>query len=73
MKPCLPNVGPNGHEEELELFRRALVEALENHWQEVLATGDPMPKEPSPHHKETMNRIFREEVGGSFQPYPEEK
>lgn len=73
MKPCLPNVGQNGHEEELELFQCALIEALESHWQEELATGDPMPKEPSLHHKETMNRIFREEVGGSFQPYPKEK
>ena len=73
MKQSWPNVGQNGREEELELFRRALVEALESHWRRELATGDPMPKEPSSHHKETMNRIFREEVGGSFQPYPGEK
>ena len=73
MKSCFPYAEQKGHEEELGLFQRALTETLERHWQEELATSEPTPKEPSRCHQENMNCIFREQVGGSFQPYPEEK
>ena len=72
MKPCLHNIEQSGHKEEWELFRHAVTEALERHWQQELSTSNLVPLEPSHRYKENMNRIFHELSGGAFQPYPDE-
>lgn len=60
--------------ENLELFKRALSEAidLKIHQMEVEAKNIEMPP-ISRRHKIRMNRLFREYVGGSFLPFPEGK
>ena len=60
-------------EENRELFIRALSDAVESKIakmdKEINDMGIPP---PSRRHKIRMNRIFRERVGGSFLPFPEE-
>ena len=59
--------------EELELFKRAIKEGLElkiSKIEEEIKSDEPVPV--SREHKIKMNRIFRECVGGSFLPFPEE-
>ena len=59
--------------ENLELFRRALSDAAE---MEIRKTEEEIKDievpPPSKRHKIRMNRVFRERVGGSFLPFPEE-
>ena len=58
--------------ENRELFKRALAEAMERKIsieEEKLNTAPSI--QPSKRHKIRMNRIFRERVGGSFLPFPE--
>ncbi len=59
--------------EKRELFKRALSEALDLkiHKIEEEVKNIKTPP-PSKRHKIQMNRIFRERVGGSFLPFPEE-
>ena len=59
--------------ENLELFRRALSDAAEleiRKTEEEIKDIEVPP--PSKRHKIRMNRVFRERVGGSFLPFPEE-
>ena len=59
--------------ENRELFRRALLEALDSKirkFEEETKNMEIPP--PSKRHKIRMNRLFREHVGGSFLPFPEE-
>ena len=57
----------------LELFKQALLEAMENkisHTEAEISDIEIPP--PSRRHKIRMNRLFRERVGGTFLPFPEE-
>lgn len=72
MKSCLQSIEQNNRQEEWDLFRQAVTEAMEKNWKQELSTSTSIPEAPSHRHKENMNRIFREQVGGSFQPYPNE-
>ena len=58
--------------ENMELFKRALSEAVNSKISKIEAEIDdtdvPL---PSKRHKIRMNRFFRERVGGSFLPFPE--
>ena len=58
--------------ESRELFKRALSEAMDSKIQdsEEKIKDMEMPA-PSRRHKIRMNRLFREQVGGSFIPFPE--
>lgn len=59
--------------ENRELFKRALSDAMDSklHRTEEKIKDIEVPP-PSKRHKIRMNRIFRERVGGSFLPFPEE-
>ena len=55
-----------------KLFKRLFAEALDKKFRkldEELKNVELPP--PSRRHKVAMNRLFREQVGGSFIPYPE--
>ena len=57
----------------LELFKQALLEAMENKISRTEAEiSDIEIPPPSRRHKIRMNRLFRERVGGTFLPFPEE-
>ena len=59
--------------ENRELFKRALSEAMESKFREIVEeTGDVEIQPPSKRHKIRMNRLFRERVGSSFLTFPEE-
>ena len=59
--------------ESLELFKRALSEALTAKISKIeKEIKDMEMPAPSKRHKIEMNRLFRELVGGSFIPFPEE-
>ncbi len=59
--------------ESIELFKRALSEAMDSKFRKnEEETGDMEIPPPSRRHKIRMNRLFRERVGGSFLPFPEE-
>ena len=56
----------------IELFKRLFAEALDKKFRELdeeLKNVELPP--PSRRHKVAMNRLFREQVGGSFIPYPD--
>ncbi len=56
-----------------KLFKRALSEAVAAKIRKI--EEEPEDKEmplPSKRHKIRMNRLFRERIGGSFLPFPEE-
>ncbi len=57
--------------ENLELFKRAINEALSLKFDEIVAEAEGELPEPSRRHKLEMNRILREATNGSFIPYPE--
>ena len=60
-------------EENRELFIRALSDAVESKIGKMDEEVNNMEiPPPSRRHKIRMNRIFRERVGGSFLPFPEE-
>ena len=59
--------------ESRELFKRALSEAIDSKIRESEEEAIAMEMPPvSRRHKIRMNRLFRERVGGSFLPFPEE-
>ena len=59
--------------ENRELFRRALSEAMDSKIRKIEEeTKDMKMPSLSKRHKIRMNRLFRERVGGSFLPFPEE-
>ena len=59
--------------ENIELFKQALCEGLSRKFDRVAEAVDPSEiQPPSKRHKREMNRIFREIVGCSRVPYPEE-
>ena len=58
--------------ENRELFKRAISEAMDLKIQEIDKEIDSIElPPPSKRHKIRMNRLFREQVGGSFLPFPE--
>ena len=58
--------------ENRELFKRAILDAMESKIDEIdEEIKDIEIPPPSKRHKIRMNRIFRENVGGSFIPFPE--
>jgi len=58
--------------ENRELFRRALSEAMDSKIRKIEEeTKDMKMPSLSKRHKIRMNRLFRERVGGSFLPFPE--
>ena len=58
--------------ENRELFKRAILDAMESKIDEIdEEIKDIEIPPPSKRHKIRMNRIFRENVGGSFLPFPE--
>ena len=60
-------------DEKLELFRRALSDAMDSKICDIEEKIKDMEiPPPSKRHKIRMNRLFRECVGGSFLPFPEE-
>ena len=62
----------NTESENRELFKSALSEALENKFNLIVeAQSDSKVRSPSKRHKIRMNRLFREQVGGDFIPFPE--
>ena len=59
--------------EERELFKRAILDAMESKIREIEEEiKDIEIPPPSKRYKIRMNRLFREQVGGSFIPFPEE-
>ncbi len=59
--------------EDRTLFERALSEASDSHFRKMEEeTKDSEMPPPSKRFKIRMNRLFRERVGGSFLPFPEE-
>jgi len=59
--------------ESRELFKRALSEVMDSKIRKIEEeTKDMEIPSPSKRHKIRMNRLFREQVGGSFIPFPEE-
>lgn len=59
--------------ENRELFKRALFDAMDSEIRELKEEIKDMEiPPPSKRHKIRMNRLFRERVGGSFLPFPEE-
>ena len=59
--------------ESRELFKRALSEVMDSKIRKIEEkTKDMEIPSPSKRHKIRMNRLFREQVGGSFLPFPEE-
>ena len=59
--------------EKRELFKRAILEAMDSKIriiEEEIKDIELPP--PSRRHKQLMNRLFREHVGGSFLPFSEE-
>ncbi len=59
--------------ENRELFRRALSEAMNSKIRKIEEEIKDMEISPlSKRRKIRMNRLFRERVGGSFLPFPEE-
>ena len=59
--------------ESRELFKRALSEVMDSKIRKIEEeTKDMEIPSPSKRHKIQMNRLFREQVGGSFLPFPEE-
>lgn len=62
----------NTESESRELFKSALSEALDDKFNTIVeAQSDSKMPSPSQRHKVRMNRLFREQVGGSFLPFPE--
>ena len=64
---------PNTKEINIAIFKRALLEGVCNRIDKIINECDD--KEippPSLKHKIQMNRFFREQVGSSFVPFPEE-
>ena len=58
----------------LELFKRALAEALEAKFHKIEEESKDIQMPPlSKRYKIGMNRLFSEHVGGSFLPFPEEE
>ena len=58
--------------ENRELFKRAISEAMDLKIQEIDKEIESIElPPPSEQHKIRMNRLFREQVGGSFLPFPE--
>ena len=67
------NPNKNVSQANLELFKQALIEAIENKIKRAEAEiSDIEIPPPSRRHKIRMNRLFRERVGGTFLPFPEE-
>lgn len=63
----------NMQDENRELFKRALFEAIDMKIHKIEEEAENMKMPPvSRRHKIRMNRLFRERVGGSFLPFPEE-
>ncbi|MBQ7376988.1 MAG: hypothetical protein IJW71_01530 [Clostridia bacterium] len=59
--------------ENRELFKRALFDAMDSEIREIEEEIKDMEMPPpSKRHKIRMKRLFRERVGGSFLPFPEE-
>ena len=57
---------------ERDIFKSALSEALDNKFDEIdKVTAEMKNSSPSRRHKIKMNRLFREQVGGAFLPFPE--
>ena len=55
------------------LFKRALTEAMEIKLSKIEKENENVELPPySTRHKRRMNRLFRDYVGGSFVPFPEE-
>lgn len=61
------NTNATAVQDNLELFKQALNDAMFNKEQDI----EDVEYTPSQRHKIRMNRIFRERVGGKFLPYPE--
>ena len=62
----------NDKNESRELFKSAISEALNKKFDTLSAAqSDSEMPSPSQRHKMRMNRFFREQVGGSFLPFPE--
>lgn len=60
--------------ENIKLFKRALTEAMEIKLSEIEKEIENVELPPySTRHKRQMNRLFRDHVGGSFVPFPEEE
>ena len=59
--------------ENCELFKRALSEVMDSKIRKIEEEVKDMEIPPlSKRHKIRMNRLFRERVGGSFLPFPED-
>jgi len=59
--------------ESRELFKQALSEVMDSKIRKIEEeTKDMEIPSPSKRHKIRMNRLFREQVGGLFLPFPEE-
>ena len=58
-------------DENRELFKRALTEALESKIDNIAEETKDAEISPSRRYRIRMNRLFRELVGGSFLPFPE--
>ena len=58
-------------DENRELFKRALTEALESKIDNIAEETKDAEISPSRRYRIRMNRLFRERVGGSFLPFPE--
>ena len=59
-------------DDNLELFKRLLSDALEEKFRELCRESEDIElPPPSRRHQLEMNRLFREEVGGSFIPFPD--
>ena len=66
-----PEISEEKRKENLELFKRAINEALSLKFDEIVAEAECKLPEPSRRHKLEMNRILREATNGAFIPYPE--
>ena len=66
-----PEISEEKRKENLELFKRAINEALSLKFDEIVAEAEGELPEPSRRHKLEMNRILREATNGSFIPFPE--
>ena len=59
-------------DDNLELFKRLLTDVVDEQFRELYRESkDVELPPPSRRHQLEMNRLFREEVGGSFIPFPD--
>jgi len=59
-------------DDNLELFKRLLTDVVDEQFRELYEQSkDVELPPPSRRHQLEMNRLFREDVGGSFIPFPD--